>query len=379
MRGARSLADRLREQLGVHVVRAGAGGEEAAVAHELHAAQVDFAVALDRVLDGVFRLREGGRVENHHVELLSLAFERGEQVEHVGAAEFDGVGKAVQRGVLFGLRDRKVGGVHAEHVLCARDAGVQREGAGVREAVEHLGVPAEPLNREPVIFLVEEEAGFLAVLDVDDVAHAVFDDLDVGVEFRADEALDAVHALLEALLRVAALVHAADFDAVLGQHLLEQFDDAQLHFVDAERERFDDEHVGEFVDDEAGQKVRLAENHAAGARVHGLFAVRPGVAHALFEKRVVNFLRAVARHHAHADLRVLVDEAAAERVAVCVLHGNDRAVFEGALDRGDLVVVDPEPAGLEAAALAGLQCDNRVIFHGDFLSAPVAVRRLCRP
>ena len=64
----------------------------------------------------------------------------------------------------------------------------------------------------------------------------------------------------------------------------------QLHFIDAEREGLDDEDIGEFIDDKAGQEIRFAENDAAGGGIDCALAVCPGVAHAHLEERVVNLL-----------------------------------------------------------------------------------------
>ena len=95
MRGTRGLPNGLGEELGVHVVRAGAGGKVAAVLDELHAAQVNLAVALDGVFNGVFGFCERRGIENDDVELLAFVFERGEQVKNVGALELDRFGKII--------------------------------------------------------------------------------------------------------------------------------------------------------------------------------------------------------------------------------------------------------------------------------------------
>ena len=47
----------------------------------------------------------------------------------------------------------------------------------MREAVEHPLALCKASHGETVIFLVEEEAGFLPVFDIDAVIHAVFADL----------------------------------------------------------------------------------------------------------------------------------------------------------------------------------------------------------
>ena len=95
VRGTRGLPNGLGEELGVHVVRAGAGGKVAAVLDELHAAQVNLAVALDGVFNGVFGFCERRGIENDDVELLAFVFERGEQIKNVGALELDRIGKMI--------------------------------------------------------------------------------------------------------------------------------------------------------------------------------------------------------------------------------------------------------------------------------------------
>ena len=93
--GARGLPDGLGEELGVHVVRAGAGSKVAAVLDEFHTAQVDLAVTLDGVFNGVFGFCERRGIENDDVELLAFVFERGEQIKNIGALEFNRIGKVV--------------------------------------------------------------------------------------------------------------------------------------------------------------------------------------------------------------------------------------------------------------------------------------------
>ena len=46
----------------------------------------------------------------------------------------------------------------------------------MRKAVEHATPAGDIGHGAAVVFLVEEETGFLAVFEIDMVAHAVFDD-----------------------------------------------------------------------------------------------------------------------------------------------------------------------------------------------------------
>ena len=65
------LTDGLGEQLVVHKMGTGAGGEEAAVPDELHCPEVDLPIARHRLFHGGAGLGEGRRIENHKVKFQS--------------------------------------------------------------------------------------------------------------------------------------------------------------------------------------------------------------------------------------------------------------------------------------------------------------------
>ena len=71
------------------------------------------------------------------------------------------------------------------------------------------------------------------------IADAVLYNLHLGIKRFADETLHALHALLQADLGVAALVDAADGDAVLSQDFLQRVQDGRLETVDAQSQGFD--------------------------------------------------------------------------------------------------------------------------------------------
>ena len=60
VRSPGGFAECLCEQIRIHEMGAGAGGEKAAVFHQSHAAQVDLPVSFDCVFDGVAGFGEGG-------------------------------------------------------------------------------------------------------------------------------------------------------------------------------------------------------------------------------------------------------------------------------------------------------------------------------
>ena len=62
VRAPGGLAESLGEQVRIHEVGAGAGGQKSAVPHQPHAPQVDLLVAFDRVLDGAAGFGERGGI-----------------------------------------------------------------------------------------------------------------------------------------------------------------------------------------------------------------------------------------------------------------------------------------------------------------------------
>ncbi len=57
------------------------------------------------------------------------------------------------------------------------------------KAVQNTFSFTKPLDRQPVIFLVEEEAGLLAVLDIYQIADTIFNDLYFCIKWFPDKAL----------------------------------------------------------------------------------------------------------------------------------------------------------------------------------------------
>ena len=252
------------------------------------------------------------------------------------------------------LLDRELRDIEALDLRCARDAGIQREGAHVREAVEDALPLTDPLHRPPIILLIEEKSGLLSIHDIDHILDAILRDLDIRVKLRADEALIHVHAFLLSNRRVTPLVDAADVDAVLLEDLHEILQNHRLQTIHAERERLHHQHILIFINRESRQPVRLAENHTAGIRIlaHGGLPVVPRRLHAIPQKRRVDRLLPPAAQHPHPDLRVMVDEAIAHEEAVEILHADDIPVRVVTCVLVDFIVENPGTARLDRAALA---------------------------
>ena len=302
--GAGRLSNGLREELRGHEVTAAAGGEVSAVLHELEALHVDLAVTADGGLRRLAGLRKRRRVEDDDVILLALCVQLRQLIEHIRHTEMHGVLEVVPLRIRRRLLDRKLRDIEALDLRRACNAGVQREGTHVREAVEDALPLADSLHRPTVILLVEEKSGLLSIHHVDHILDTVLGDLDIRIEFRADEALIHVHAFLFPNRRVAPLVNAADVDAVFPEDCHEILENHRLQTIHAERERLHHQHILIFIDRQSRQSVGLAEDHTAGIRVlaHDGLPVFPRRLHTIAQKCRVDRLLPPAAQHPHTDL-----------------------------------------------------------------------------
>ena len=281
--GAGRLGDGLREELWRHEVAAAAGGEVTAVLHELQPLHVDLAVTADRGLRRLAGLRKRRRIEDDDVILLATRVQLRELVEHIRHTEMHGLLEMVSLRVRRRLLDCELRDIEALDLRRTRDAGVQREGAHMREAVEDALPLTDPLHRPSIILLVKEKTGLLSIHDIDHILDAILGDLDIRVKLRTDEALIHVHAFLFPNRRVAPLVDAADMDAVLPKNLHEILENHRLQTIHAERERLHHQHILIFIDRKSRESVRLAEDYTAGIRVraHDGLPVFPRRLHAI--------------------------------------------------------------------------------------------------
>ena len=171
----------------------------------------------------------------------------------------------------------------------------------MRKAVQHIHPPAQLLNSETVVLLVEEKAGFLSVFYIDVVADAIFRNCDAGVKFFPDKSFVSLHAFLKALFGIAALIDTADRDSVLEQDFFQDGHEFLLQAVDPKREGFHDQHVFIFVDRKPRQEIRFAKDDPAAGCVHSPLPVFPRSHEALPEKCLVNSLIRITCQHPHTD------------------------------------------------------------------------------
>ena len=137
------------------------------------------------------------------------------------------------------------------------------------EAVQHGVAGGEAGDRPAVVLLVEEEAGLLAVLEIDVVVDAVLADLGLGgggVVFT--QQLEPALALLEALFGtqglVVPLVDAVDGLAVGPQDFGEEGEEEGLELLHPHAESLGDEDVVEAVYGQARELVGLTKDDPAG-------------------------------------------------------------------------------------------------------------------
>ena len=253
----------------------------------------------------------------------------------------------------------------AAHELRAARGGVQAEGSHVAEAVEHAPAGRDLAHGAAVVLLVEEEAGLLAVLEVEVKAQAVLAHHEAR-GLRRGQAVPPALVLRQALLgsgrAVVALVDRVDLLAVRGEGVHERAVDHGAQALHAHGAHLRDQHVLVAVGHEAGQVVGFGEGHAAAggirlgageaAAAHRDAAVLPRPRDAARPEGVVEAVVGVAAHHADADLGLLREQARALPGAVLLEDVHDRAVL-GGLRGDDLALEDPRvPAGERARRLA---------------------------
>ena len=116
--------------------------------------------------------------------------------------------------------------------------GVQRECARMGEAVEHLFALRDLHNGTAVVLLVEEEARFLTVDVIHQIADAVLGDLHLAAQvgtqsFQREKALVFLEPFQLAHLDVVALIDRVDCVTAFFQYVDQQSEDHFLHAVGA--------------------------------------------------------------------------------------------------------------------------------------------------
>ncbi len=312
---------------------AGAGDEEAVGLHAGHGEFVEvevFSAAFEEVFLGGDQF---GGIEDDDIVFFFFGDGFAEEGEGIGVDGFEfGGGDFVEVGVAFGECDGVFVEVNGGDVLCVAQGGsVEAEAAGVAAEVEQVGARGELGECEAVFALVAEEAGFVAVGEVDLEADFVFGN-DGGFSVGGAVALGAGGGVVgegEAFGFLVAFVGAGEdfFDA---EEFFEGFRDGGEAAVHGEGEEFDDGEVAKFVDDEAGEGVAFGVDDAVGVgggvEVEPIFAEGDGGGKAVGDEGFVDG-GAVEGEHAEADGGVEGKEGGAEGFGVAVVDGDEIAVF----------------------------------------------------
>ena len=244
------------------------------------------------------------------------------------------------------------------------------------EAVQHGPPRGDAGRRGPVVLLVQEKAGLLAVLKVHQVADAVLHNLRLGgfgqgLALQGVPALVLLHALQLPDLHVVALINAPDVLAAGLDGLYQGGEDPVLAQLGAQAQGLGDQDVPKLVHGQAGEAVRLPKDDAAAVRVraHDSFAVVPGVLGPPGEKGLVKPVVGVLREQPHPDFRVGVVIPRAQIPPLGAAHVAEGAVLQGALLGGDLVVEHPGVALLGPLGAPGINRHKGigpVRFHSFF-------------
>jgi hypothetical protein len=175
------------------------------------------------------------------------------------------------------------------------------EAAGVAEAVEHFAPGRKRAHALPVFPLVEEEAGFLALLDVDAKVQSVLDDRAARRRTVAAREADALRQPFELSdFRIGALE-----DRFAIRNVLQSIEDALAPVLGARGKKLRHEHVGIAVHDQAGQAVGFAvhqPHRIAVLRGRQLIPYGNGMLKSSSEKLVVDRFRNVETPYPRPDL-----------------------------------------------------------------------------
>ena len=152
-------------------------------------------------------------------------------------------------------------------------------------------------------------------------------------------------------------------NAVFLKHLDEFFQNQRFQTVDTERQGFNDQHIGKFVDHDARKEICFAENQAAAAGINCLTAVFPSIADAHFDKSIVDDSILFAGKHPHGKLGAGVDKTTSERITVKIFDTKDIAIFKFALNSFNFIIIDPHTAGFQGTSLAFADMDNCLCIH----------------
>ena len=88
------------------------------------------------------------------------------------------------------------------------------------KAVQHAFSPTEPLNRQPIVLLIQKETGLLTIYHINLIMNPILRDFHIRIKWRSDEILYLRQSFFFPFICIASLVHSTNHNAVLCQHFL---------------------------------------------------------------------------------------------------------------------------------------------------------------
>ena len=160
-------------KLGVlHVMGTCVGRENPARSEPLDRPEIDLLVAAQGAFERALRFRKGRWIQHDQIpQRFTGAHGVIEPVEHVGYGKFSG--DRIARGIPLRRGDRILRTVEPQHFRGSSPRRMQRERALVAKGVEHPAPMAVFRHCRVLRALIEIESGFLSVLQIEPVFHAI--------------------------------------------------------------------------------------------------------------------------------------------------------------------------------------------------------------
>lgn len=240
---------------------------------------------------------------------LALIFDHGAHPsERVGVSEFHA--RAVEVGVALRHGDGGLVEIDSGDVFRATESGRDGETARVAAEIEHGFLTSELAEQRAVVALVAEKARFVTVGEIDFVADAIFENFHALkiLRKRVIERGDS--------LNFREFGIDADDGALRAESLVERGNPGIEALPSSERGDLERKYVGEFIHDEAREKIRVAVD--AAIRVGSLVELKHVAAQlaraldGVEEKRLVERIFEAMVDHAQRHTRFGVVEAPAE-------------------------------------------------------------------
>ena len=191
-----------------------------------------------------------------------------QQIKNIRLQSVHNIGAIVNRCVMLCHLHCLRTDINRGNARSAALGSIQRKGAGVGKAVQHMLALGNLGNRLTVIFLVEEEACLLAVFYINRIFDAVFDNLGshsagLGAQIGSKPVFALLHALQQANSYVIALIQTTDFLSHLAQNFNQQLKQHLLAHFNTQGQGLRYQQIIVAIHGQAGEEIRLAENDPA--------------------------------------------------------------------------------------------------------------------